>query len=342
MIRTIFIIAAGIAFLYGMLTVGAPFLLALVVALLMEPIHAVMMRTLRMNRFVAVTVSSTLCVVFGGWIVYIGIVKAVSELALLVRNIDTLAVQQGIEKALDGLRALVGHVSADVLAHIEQAFTGQVQALQTITTRISAMLVSWVGSLPELMLTCVVFVISVYLFGYHLPMLKHFFLSFFETKSQTKVETVLMKLRQSVIGFFRAQFFLSSLTYVLTATGLWILDVRHLFVIALLIMIVDVLPILGTGSVLVPWAVYAFSQEETTLAVGLVVLFLVITVVRRAIEPKVLGDHLGIATLPTLMSLYIGFQIFGGVGLLLGPLLVIVYQAMVKVGLLRIRIRLEP
>jgi sporulation integral membrane protein YtvI len=312
------------------------------VALLMEPIHAVMIRTMRMNRFVAVTVSSTMCVVFGGWIAYIGIVKAVSELAILLRNMDVRAVQHVVEQALERLRQLLGHVSVDVVAHIEQAFTGQVQALQTITTRISAMLVGWVGSLPELMLTCIVFVISVYLFGYHLPTLKHFFLSFFETKSQTKVETVLMKLRQSVIGFFRAQLFLSSLTYVLTATGLWILDVRHVFVIALVIMLVDVLPILGTGSVLVPWAVYAFSKDEATLAIGLIVLFLVITIVRRAIEPKILGDHLGIATLPTLMSLYIGFQIFGGVGLLLGPLLVIVYQAMVKVGLLRIRIRLEP
>src|SRR5690606_40991132 len=108
-----------------------------------------------------------------------------------------------------------------------------------------------------------------------------------------------------------------------------------------LVMLVDLLPILGVGSFLVPWAIYQGLVGNWFIAIGLVVLFLVITVVRRIIEPKVLGDAVGISALSALISLYVGFKLVGVIGLFLGPVVVLVYEAMRKEGLLNIKIKLE-
>src|SRR5690606_41649497 len=111
--------------------------------------------------------------------------------------------------------------------------------------------------------------------------------------------------------------------------------------IALLVVIGDILPSLATGSVLVLWATVCIITGNSYLGVGLIVLFLVITVFRRMIEPKIIGDSIGIGALSTLISLWVGFELVGVVGIFLGPIVVIIYQAMRKVGLLNIKIRLE-
>ena len=171
--------------------------------------------------------------------------------------------------------------------------------------------------------------------------MKQGFLSIFDESSQGKVDVVLGNLRNSIFGFVRAQIVFSGMTYVLTLIGLLILGIDHAFAIAFLVTIVDLLPVLGVGSFLVPWAIYQALIGNWFIAIGLVVLFIVITVVRRVIEPKVLGDAVGISALAALISLYVGFKLVGVIGLFLGPVVVLVYEAMRKEGLLNIKIKLE-
>ena len=117
--------------------------------------------------------------------------------------------------------------------------------------------------------------------------------------------------------------------------GLSILGVPYTTLLSLLIVVVDILPILGTGSVLVPWAVIAILQDSSTLGVGLIILFVVITVVRRIVEPKVYSANLGLTPLAALVSLYIGLKVLGVAGLFIGPALVIVYETLKKAGIIR-------
>ncbi|CDN43894.1 hypothetical protein BN871_DT_00080 [Paenibacillus sp. P22] len=93
-------------------------------------------------------------------------------------------------------------------------------------------------------------------------------------------------------------------------------------------------------SVLVPWAAYLMMTGQVGTGIGLLVLFLVITVVRRIIEPKILGDSVGIGSISALVSLYVGFKLVGVIGVFIGPLVVIIYMAARKAGLFKLRIRL--
>ncbi|MNI88733.1 hypothetical protein D3C73_1460600 [compost metagenome] len=105
-------------------------------------------------------------------------------------------------------------------------------------------------------------------------------------------------------------------------------------------MFVDLLPVLGTGSVIVPWAIYNMIAGDPRTAIGLLILFIGITVFRRIIEPKIVGDAVGIGALSTLVSLYVGYELVGVIGLFLGPVVVIIYTAMKDAEIIQINIKL--
>ncbi|KYD21795.1 hypothetical protein B4109_2120 [Geobacillus stearothermophilus] len=151
---------------------------------------------------------------------------------------------------------------------------------------------------------------------------------------------VIAQLSKAGIGFIKAQFLLSLVTFFLALAGLLVLGIDYAALMALVIVIVDILPILGTGSVLVPWGIISMANGDNTLGVGLIVLFIVITVVRRIIEPKVFSTNLGISPLAALVSVYLGFQLLGFIGLFVGPVVVILIEALAKAGVIKWTIKL--
>jgi predicted PurR-regulated permease PerM len=93
--------------------------------------------------------------------------------------------------------------------------------------------------------------------------------------------------------------------------------------LAFFVAILDILPVIGVGTVLIPWSIIAFLMSDTSLGIGLIVLFLVNAVIRQLIEPKILGKSLDLHPLLTLMLIYVGFSLFGIWGLILLPLLAV-------------------
>ena len=105
--------------------------------------------------------------------------------------------------------------------------------------------------------------------------------------------------------------------------GFLLLRVQYAPLWAMVVSLVDALPILGTGTILVPWSLVCLVQHDTARALGLLGLYAATAVTRSTLEPKLLGRQLGLDPLVTLISLYVGFRLWGIVGMMLGPLLVI-------------------
>ncbi len=114
-----------------------------------------------------------------------------------------------------------------------------------------------------------------------------------------------------------------------------LLDIGYAMAIALLIVLVDILPILGTGFVMLPWAAFLFIINERFTAMGIMVLYILIIVLRRIIEPKILGHNIGLSALTTVISMYLGFKVLGLGGIFVGPAVCIIFKAMQKAGLFR-------
>ncbi|QMV43707.1 sporulation integral membrane protein YtvI [Cohnella cholangitidis] len=342
-IRTLVLMVVSLAFLYLLFTVGAPFLLALVAAIFLEPLTELLMVKTRMNRLAASTISSTLfTVILLGLLGLIGM-KLVSELRAFFDKLPGM-----LETANDYIRDLIEQAqryssngSAPVPDQLEQWVTNATGALTQLSTKISGVLFGFASGIPDFFIFFIVFLVAVYLFTLSLPVMKSSFLSLFEDKSKLQVEEVLVSLRKSVFGFLRAQLLLSIITYVLSFIGLLIIGTGYPLAIALLIVVVDILPVLGVGSALVPWALYQLVTGNVYTGVGLILLFLVITVVRRIVEPKILGDAVGIGALSALISLYVGYELVGVIGVFLGPIVVIVFMAMRKAGLFDFKIKFQ-
>lgn len=332
--------AVGIWVAFYMLPYVAPFLVSLTLAVLIEPVNTFLLRFRFMKRIHAVLISNTLFLVLLLGLLTFGGFEIVLQLILLFKKLPEYlpTIQADALNLVDQLRNLYLELPTDVVNTINSSLTEIFSWSQTLFKNMASFLVVLLSALPGFLILMLIIVISFILMSYFLPQLKRQFLNLFTDNAQIKVNHVLGDLNSALIGFVRAQFILSSLTYVLSLAGLMILGVKYALAIALIIVVVDILPILGTGSVIVPWAAYSFFHGDSKLGFGLLILYIVITVVRRIVEPKILGENIGLGPLAVIISLYLGVTMLGGIGLFLGPIIFILIQSMRKAGLLNFKI----
>ncbi|MDF2722591.1 MAG: sporulation integral rane protein YtvI [Paenibacillus sp.] len=345
--KAIIAVVLGVGLLYGLFTFGIPFLLALLIAMFLDSSIVALMRVLRFNRVAAATVVCTLfsLVLFG--VVYLIGAGLMTQLFEIWKKAPGYLddYNRYIHGATERTELFYSTLPVDVAnqlqAGLEYGISTLIDSISSILRGISGYFLNAAKAVPSLFIGFVVFIVALYLVSYSLPLLKTRFIGLFEEQSRNKIEGVLDNLRGSIFGFLRAQIILSALTYIVSLIGLLTLRIEYPFAVALLVIIVDVLPILGTGSVFVPWAVFMLLKGQMTVALGLIALFIIITIFRRIVEPKILGDSIGIGALPTLIGLYVGFELMGVAGLFLGPIVIMIYKELRKVGLLQFKIKLE-
>ncbi|KIL42402.1 sporulation protein [Gordoniibacillus kamchatkensis] len=346
-LRTLVILGLALLVLYGLFTVGLPFLLALMTAIFLEPIHQLLIRRLRFGRLGAATLVCTLFTLVGLLLAYLLGTKIVTEVVQFWKDVPSYIneAKAYIDNASTQTELFYNSLppeTADLIrSGIDNGLTKLTDSLTGLIKDVSSYFLGVAKSIPNFLIFLVVYVIALYLYAYSLPLLRSSFVALFEAGSRDKVSDVLDNLRLAIFGFIRAQLILSILTYLVCFVGLIFLHVQYPLAIALLVSVGEFIPIVGTGLIFLPWAGYQFLNGNSGLAIAILVLFLVIVLFRRIVEPKILSDSVGISSLAALVSVYVGFELVGIVGIFLGPVLVIIYQAMRRAGLLTIQIRLE-
>lgn len=144
---------------------------------------------------------------------------------------------------------------------------------------------------------------------------------------------VIHELQKALFGFMRAQLTLISITTVIVLIGLVILKVEYAMTIALLIGLVDLLPYLGTGLVFVPWIIYLTFSGNLPLAIGIGILYVIVLLQRQFMEPKILSTNIGIDPFLTLVALFVGFKLVGFLGLIIGPVVLVILKTLHTVGI---------
>lgn len=317
----------------------SPFLFALVLAVLIEPVNRLLLKIPRMTRAWAVGISNTLLLLIVAGLITLGGTKLVNELNVLLRNLPSLvhALEADFNTWMEKARRFYLELPPDLIQNLNQSVNSLVEWGKNLLAGSVPVLYGIVAGFPGFLILTLVVVISFILMSYYLPRMKELFLHLFTHRAQEKVTLILNDLNSAIIGFVGAQILLSSITFIITFTGLFILGVKYALAIAFLVVVVDILPILGTSAVLLPWAAYALYHGDTHLGIGLILLFMVIAIVRRIIEPQILGAGIGLDPLSTIISLYLGIQLLGGIGIFLGPLLFIMVKSMYKAGLIRFK-----
>lgn len=140
------------------------------------------------------------------------------------------------------------------------------------------------------------------------------------------VESIKSSLSKALLGYVKAQLIIMCFCFGICLIGLLIIGNPYAFLLALLIAMIDVLPMFGSGFILWPVSIVAFFNGDAKTGIGSLIIYGVVQLSRQLLEPKVLGYQIGIHPLITLMSIYAGLMLFGVVGLLVGPMTAIIIK----------------
>ncbi|WP_257348396.1 sporulation integral membrane protein YtvI [Pseudalkalibacillus decolorationis] len=333
-----FLILVGIVVF--LIPYSIPIVLALVTSILLEPFIKLLINTFSIKRVWSVTIGFSLFLA----LMLLGCYWAVTTLVVQVIDFTQQLPQfaqytfEKVEGFVIQMEEYYKEIPSEYISTVQDALNDLRQFSVDFLSGLTKGLVEFITAVPILLIQLLIYLVSVFLISLDLPKLHHGFLNMFSEKARVKVELVMKQLSLAFVGFLRAQLILSFLTFLIAWFGLMILDIEYALIFAILIVIVDILPILGTGSFLVPWGLYNLYAGDQRLAIGLIVLFFLITIFRRIIEPKILGSSLGISALAALASLYIGFELLGFVGFIIGPAMVIIVKSLIKAGFLKVKV----
>lgn len=191
---------------------------------------------------------------------------------------------------------------------------------------------SMVGSIANVIIAIIMCVLSAYFFIADREWCSKFFERHIPHTIRKKYDVFYMSIKQAVGGYFKAQLRIEIWIYILLLFGLTILKVRYSFIIALLIAVLDFLPVFGSGTVLMPWAVVSLLGGNYVKAAGLVVIWGISQLVRQFIQPKIMGDSIGMEPIPTLFLLFVGYRLAGVVGMLVAVPIGIIIVNMNEAG----------
>lgn len=186
-------------------------------------------------------------------------------------------------------------------------------------------------SIPDIMICIVITILATYFITsdkfYIWDRLEHHV----PKKILGKVATKAQKIIASLSGYLKAQITMVGISFVIVLMGLNIfyllgMNVGYPLLMALFIGFVDALPILGAGTVMIPWSIFLFLNEEYSVGFSILGLYIFVVAVRQFLEPKIVSNKIGIHPLFTLIAMYTGFKLVGIIGMLLGPIVLIILK----------------
>ncbi len=177
---------------------------------------------------------------------------------------------------------------------------------------------------PRFFITSIVTLVATCNIAKDFPLLCNFLKNLFGQARSERIVKIKDILVFSVFKLIKGYLILSLITFFELAIGLLVLRVEYPILIGFLISLVDILPVLGTGIIMIPWAVILSLNGNISLSIGIAVLYIIVVIVRNFLEPKIIGKQIGINSLFTLIAMFVGLKILGVLGMILFPIILIV------------------
>jgi len=319
------------------LPIMTPFIIAFAVAALFEWLTKKMgFKREHLRRLVAILMCSVLYSLVFLTVLLVG-AKLINEAGSIVAAIPSTFSNQimpYLDKMATGLETAVSPYDSQLANYIDQLTTSVVQNLGTYVTDFSKTAVVFVTNcataVPGLIVQIVITVISTFFMVIDFRKICKFLMKLVPGSKRELVSTSLHYTKTMIAVYIKSYSILFLLTFVELSIGFLILGVKNAVLVAMLIAVFDLMPILGTGGIVLPWAVIAMMVGNWGRAIGLLVLYLVITGIRQTLEPKIVGKQIGLHPLATLMAMLLGLKLFGIVGLFGIPVLLAVSTSMYR------------
>lgn len=337
------ILLLGFCVLRYVIPMTMPFVIGFLIAYSLRGFINAVSRKLNMPRkAAAILVVLMFYATVGSLLTLLGL-KAISWLAALVGNIPMIYevhVQPFLMDVLYSLEVLFTGLDLSVVSVMESVGAQLIQSLGKMVSNASVGVMGFAtvaaSSLPGLFVKLVLIIISSFFIAIDYDQLAGFCLR----QMGEKTKAVFLEIKAYVVGTLwvciRSYLIIMSLTFVELSIGLNLLKINHAILIAFCIAIFDILPVLGTGGIMIPWTVLTAITGDYHMALGLLLIYLVITVIRNIVEPKIVGSQLGLHPVVTLVSMFVGVQFFGVIGLFGFPILLSLLRHLDENGVIHI------
>lgn len=299
-----------------------PFLVAWATAFMTRPLTSALHRWIKIpKRILGAALAILISVAILG-AVSLGVWMLAMELWRLLSGIgEGEALRELIDKITSG--GLFGGVLdalGDTLGDIFYNF------ILSLASSLGGIITTVAAAVPKILLTLVITVISTVYFSYDLDRINAAVSSILPERARTWLSGFKRGFFSVGVKYIRSYLFLMLITFAVMLVGLVTLGSPYALLLALVIAVLDLLPIIGVGTVLVPWSVYELILGDGNIGVGLIILFAVHTFIRQFAEPKIVGKNLGVHPIITLFLLYVGYSLFGFAGLFLVPIATVLIE----------------
>ncbi len=310
-----------------------PFIIAYIIFLLVDPIIKWINKKTILNRKASsIIVLATIFSLLIGIIVWGGI-KFVSETTNLLGGLNSY-----LDKSMTFLDAIKNKIniynlnlSEEVITVFEKSATDFINSIAEYIKSILTKILKYITSIPNILINIIITILATYFITsdkfYILDRMEHHL----SKKMVGKIITHAKEITKSLGSYLKAEITLSIITFLVVLTGLNIfyligMKVEYPILMAILIGFVDALPILGAGAIMIPWAIILFLNSNINLGFSILGLYIFTLAQKQFIEPKLVSNNIGVHPIFTLIAMYTSFKIIGIIGLLIGPIILIILK----------------
>lgn len=323
-----------------------PFVLAfLVAAVLQRPLKWLVRKTNVSKKFFSVVLLVLIILTLAGFVAFTGwqLVVWLTNFVTNPDNIDRL--QSTILSTTTSLQQLLTRLSNTLspqsLETLNTAISNLSQTFISFATDLFTHAATWAVTftttrLPLLLVAFIIWVIASIFLSIDYDRVVGFLLRQLPERHRELIDTTRELCSNTIFKLLRAYLLLMLITFAELSIGLSILKIPYAIPLAALIAVVDILPVLGTGTILIPWALISLLTGNIRLFIGIGLLYIIITILRNILEPRIVSHQIGLNPLVTLFFMYLGLQTIGILGMLLFPVIIMVLKQLQDTGRIRI------
>lgn len=318
-----------------------PLIIAFVLAWMLEPMVSWGVCRLGLPRGL---VSAVLTILLIGGIVFIltaVIGSGLKEIKLLLRQLPELleALKGGlnyVEAMLYRLRETMPGVSGFLISSVSSLPSQASEIIGALSSRLLWGLSYIASKAPSMLFFTVTCSIGVYFISVEYREILEFIKRQIPKSWEGRAAGVKSELGRTVSSWLWAQLLMGAITFGELTVAFLLLGIDYALILAFIVSLLDVLPVIGTGTVLIPWALYSFATGSGVMGTGLILTYLLITLANKILETKLVGKSIGLGSAAMLISAYAGYCMLGTTGLIIAPMAVIMLKQLNDKGIIRL------
>ena len=340
-----YLLIAGLAFViikYAIPLLG-PFAIAAVIAYaLRRPVLFLHQKLKVKYRLCALLLVASFFILIGGLISFLGLeaISGIEEVVYKIPSFYNTRVEPMVSEIFNRVEGAAFNTDPALYRILLDLEVKAMSAIDDLVSRFSMTAISTVSGfaydIPGLFIKLVLLIISTFFISMDYDRLRNFCVN----QMNEKTQSMFFQVKEYVVGTLfvciRSYALIMSITFVELSIGLTIIGINHSVLIAACISIFDILPVLGTGGIMLPWAVTNAVLGNYTLCLSLLLVYVIITIIRNILEPKIVGGQLGLHPVVTLASMFAGVQLLGVVGLFGFPIFLSLLVHLNEAGTIKI------